>query len=68
MGTMSKKISDMQARRVAYQEKKTKEYMANFASYLSSEERIVFFGGGFVEIPEQERKREKIDVYPYLIP
>ena len=68
MGTMSKKISEMQARRVAYQEKKTKEYMANYARYLSPEERSVFYGGGFVEVPEEERQRERIDVYPYLIP
>ena len=25
-------------------------------------------GKGFVEVPEQERIRERIDVYPYLIP
>ncbi len=69
MGTMTQKIKDMQARRIAYQTEKTKEYMARVASYLSLEDqKILYSGNGFVEVPEQERERERIDVYPYLIP
>lgn len=69
MGTMTQKIKDMQVRRIAYQTEKTKEYMARVASYLSLEDqKILYSGNGFVEVPEQERERERIDVYPYLIP
>ena len=69
MGTMTQKVKDMQARRIAYQKEKTKEYMARVASYLSVEDQqILYSGNGFVEVPEAERQRERIDVYPYLIP
>ena len=69
MGTMTKKMQEMQTRRLAYQAQKTEEYMAYVASLLSPEERdILYSGKGFVEVPEQERIRERIDVYPYLIP
>ena len=69
MGTMTQKIKDMQTRRIAYQTEKTKEYMARVASYLSLEDQqVLYSGNGFVEVPEQERERERIDVYPYLIP
>ena len=48
----------MQTKRVAYQELKTKEYMARVASYLSAEDQeILYSGNGFVEVPEQERQR-----------
>lgn len=69
MGTMSQKIKDMQSKRIAYQKEKTKEYMARVASYLSVEDqKILYSGNGFVEVPEEERHRERIDAYPYLIP
>ena len=69
MGTMTQKIKDMQTRRIAYQTEKTKEYMARVASYLSLEDqKILYSGNGFVDVPEQERLRERIDAYPYLIP
>ena len=43
--------------------------MARVASYLSTEDQqILYSGNGFVEVPEQERLRERIDAYPYLIP
>lgn len=59
----------MQSKRIAYQTEKTKEYMARVASYLSLEDqKILYSGNGFVEVPEQERLRERIDAYPYLIP
>ena len=69
MGTITKRVQDMQTRRIAYQEQKTKEYMARVASYLSAEDQeVLYSGNGFVEVPEQERQRERIDAYPYLIP
>lgn len=69
MGTMTQKIKDLQSKRIAYQTEKTKEYMARVASYLSLEDqKILYSGNGFVEVPEQERLRERIDAYPYLIP
>ena len=69
MGTITKRMQDMQTKRIAYQEQKTKEYMALVASYLSTEDQqILYSGNGFVEVPEQERIRERIDAYPYLIP
>ena len=69
MGTMSQKIKDMQSKRIAYQKEKTKEYMARVATYLTEEEREIFFSGkGFVRVPEEERLRQRIDAYPYLIP
>jgi len=69
MGTITKRMQDMQTKRIAYQEQKTKEYMARVASYLSTEDQqILYSGNGFVEVPEQERLRERIDAYPYLIP
>lgn len=53
----------------AYQTEKTKEYIARVASYLSVEDqKILYSGNGFVEVPEEERHRERIDAYPYLIP
>ena len=43
--------------------------MARVASYLSVEDqKILYSGNGFVEVPEEERHRERIDAYPYLIP
>ena len=69
MGTMTKKMEEMQTRRIAYQTRKTKEYMDRVASYLSvADQEILYSGNGFVEVPEEERLRERIDVYPYLIP
>ena len=69
MATMTQKIKDLQSKRIAYQTEKTKEYMARVASYLSLEDqKILYSGNGFVEVPEQERLRERIDAYPYLIP
>lgn len=66
---MTEKVRNLQTRRIAYQAEKTKEYLARVASYLSAEDRqILYSGDGFVEVPEQERLRERIDVYPYLIP
>lgn len=69
MGTMTSKMKEMQTRRIAYQTQKTKEYMDRVASYLSAaDQEILYSGNGFVEVPEEERIRERIDVYPYLIP
>ena len=69
MGTMTQKARDMQARRLLYQAEKTKRDMLRVASYLSAGEQAVFFSGdGFIQVPEQERRRQRIDVYPYLIP
>ena len=66
MGTMSK-IQELRARRRAYQAQKTKEYKQRIAAYLSdADKRILFSGEGFIRVPEEEAKREKIDVYPYL--
>ena len=66
---MTQKVKEMQARRVIYQAQKTKEYMAYVATLLSPEDReILYSGNGFIEVPEEERMRERIDVYPYLIP
>lgn len=62
-------MDEMQTRRIAYQTRKTKEYMDRVASYLSvADQEILYSGNGFVEVPEEERLRERIDVYPYLIP
>ena len=56
---MSQKIKDMQSKRIAYQKEKTN----------TEEEREIFFSGkGFVRVPEEERLRQRIDAYPYLIP
>lgn len=67
MGTMSK-IQELRARRRVYQAQKTKEYKQRIAAYLSdADKRILFSGEGFIRVPEEEAKREKIDVYPYLI-
>ena len=60
MGTMSQKIKDMQSKRIAYQKEKTKVEMQRIATYLTEE--------GFVRVPEEERLRQRIDAYPYLIP
>ncbi len=69
MGTMTQKVKDMQARRMAYQREKTKSDMLRVASYMTTEEKKIFFSGnGFVRVPEEERRRQRIDVYPYLIP
>ena len=69
MGTMTQKVKEMQAKRLVYQAQKTKEYMARVASYLSPEDRgILYNGNGFVEVPEEERLRERIEAYSYLIP
>ncbi|MBE6288203.1 MAG: hypothetical protein E7099_08485 [Mediterranea massiliensis] len=36
--------------------------------YLSMEERNkLIYGNDFVEVPEQELNRLRVDVYPYLI-
>ena len=32
------------------------------------DQKILYSGNGFVEVAEQERLRERIDAYPYLIP
>ena len=49
MGTMSQKIKDMQSKRIAYQKEKTKVEMQRIATYLTEEEREIFFSGkGFV--------------------
>ena len=32
------------------------------------DQKILYSGNGFVEVPEEERHRERIDAYPYLIP
>ncbi|MCR5078280.1 MAG: hypothetical protein K6A82_09630 [Prevotella sp.] len=67
MGTMTK-IQELRARRRIYQAQKNKEYKQNLASYLSEEEkRSLFSGEGFVRVPAEEAKRERIDAYPYLI-
>ena len=59
----------MQARRIAYQKEKTKADMLRVANYLTAEEKEIFFSGnGFVCVPEEERIRQRLDVYPYLIP
>jgi len=43
--------------------------MQRIATYLTEEEREIFFSGkGFVRVPEEERLRQRIDAYPYLIP
>lgn len=67
MGTTTAKIREMQARRLAYQEKKKKEAIDRIASYLTEEEReILYSGEGFIELPEPERIRLRIDSYSYL--
>lgn len=53
----------------AYQTEKTKLEMQRIATYLTEEEREVFFSWkGFVCVPEEERLWQRIDAYPYLIP
>lgn len=67
MGTTTAKIREMQLKRLAYQEKKKKEAIDRIASYLTEEEReILYSGEGFIELPEPERIRLRIDSYPYL--
>lgn len=69
MGTMTKRIADMQIQRVAYQLKKTAEEMKRIASYMSEEEREIFFSGnGFVRVPAEDMAAKRIDSYPQLIP
>ncbi len=69
MGTMTQKVKDMQARRIAYQKEKTKADMLRVANYMTTEEKEIFFSGnGFVRVPDEERRRQRIEVYPYLIP
>lgn len=67
MGTMTKRIADMQEKRIAYQEKMKTKVIDRVASYLSEEDRCVFLNGsGFVVLPEQERTNLRIDSYPYI--
>lgn len=67
MGRMTKKMADMQARRVAYQEKWKEREMLRVANYLPACDRQKFLEGtGFVVLPEEERLRLRIDSYPYL--
>jgi len=69
MGKTIQEIKEMQSKRIAYHTEKTKAEMQRIATYLNEEEREIFFSGkGFVEVPEEERLRERIDAYPYLIP
>lgn len=67
MGKTAKEIKDIQTRRAEYHERQKKEVMARISSYLSKEERDCFLNGdGFVELPETERLRLRIDSYQYL--
>lgn len=69
MGTTTAKIREMQARRLAYQEKKKKEAIDRIASYLTEEERkILYSGDGFIRVPREEFMRQRIDSYPCLVP
>lgn len=69
MGTHTKDILAMQAKRAAYQLQKTKEYMNYLASLLSEEDqKILFSGEGFIEVPKEDFQRNRIDSYPVLIP
>ena len=64
----NKRIQILRAKRRVYQARKTEEYQQRVASCLSKEEKeILFSGDGFVRVPDEEPKREKIDAYPYLI-
>ena len=67
MGTTDK-VQVLRVKRRVYQAQKTKEYKQRIAKYLSDEEKkILYSGEGFIRVPDEEAKREKIDAYPYLI-
>lgn len=67
MGAMNKKIQEMQNRRAEYHEKKKHETMNRIAQFLSAEEKNIFFSGdGFIELPETERQRLRIESYTYM--
>jgi hypothetical protein len=50
------------------QDEKTKEEMERVAYFLNAEDKKKLYSGeGFVKVPEEERKRLRIDAYPYLM-
>lgn len=68
MGT-STRIQEMQKKRIAYQESKKQEVINRIAQYLTEEEReILISGDGFVRVPTEEIRFQRIDTYPILIP
>lgn len=42
--------------------------IAGYDSMTAAEKRILRQGTGFVRVPDEERARQRIDAYPYLIP
>ena len=67
MGTTDKSTS-AESETKSLSSTETKEYKQRIAKYLSDEEKkILYSGEGFIRVPDEEAKREKIDAYPYLI-
>jgi hypothetical protein len=56
------------AKRRILQKEKTKVEMESISFFLDAKDRKKLYSGeGFVKVPEEERKRLRVDVYPYLM-
>lgn len=41
--------------------------IAGYKSMSASDKRVLRLGKGFVLVPDEERARQRIDAYPYLV-